>query len=265
MREYKEKESAAGVKILLIIVFAALLMNGTAFAALTAAANKYRIKIDFFYHGSSLSVSGVSDLGADLIIKIASPDGHQALRKKGKIAGFLWMNVGELKFDHMPSMYSLHSTKKVGDILSLEDRDKYVIGLEPLGKKTVIEPVANEAEKTKWFNEFVRFKEDSKLYSESNGDISVKANGKEQVYYALVQWPFQATPGEYIISVYEVKDKKVVDTAEAKVVVEQVGVVKSFAAMAKNNAALYGTISILVALVAGFGVGLIFRKGGGAH
>jgi hypothetical protein len=35
--------------------------------------------------------------------------------------------------------------------------------------------------------------------------------------------------------------------------------------MAKKNGALYGVISILSALGAGFGVGLIFRKGGGAH
>jgi hypothetical protein len=42
-------------------------------------------------------------------------------------------------------------------------------------------------------------------------------------------------------------------------------VVKSLADMAKNNAALYGLISIAVALGAGFGVGMVFRKSGGAH
>jgi hypothetical protein len=46
---------------------------------------------------------------------------------------------------------------------------------------------------------------------------------------------------------------------------EQAGIVKSLAGMAKNNAAVYGVLSILAALGAGFGVGLIFRKGGGAH
>jgi hypothetical protein len=35
--------------------------------------------------------------------------------------------------------------------------------------------------------------------------------------------------------------------------------------MAKNNAAVYGILSILAALGAGIGVGLVFRKGGGAH
>jgi hypothetical protein len=65
--------------------------------------------------------------------------------------------------------------------------------------------------------------------------------------------------------VYAVKDNKVVERAESKVFVEQVGIVKSFARMAKDSAAAYGLISILAALGAGFGVGMVFRKGGGAH
>ena len=55
------------------------------------------------------------------------------------------------------------------------------------------------------------------------------------------------------------------DKAEAKVLVEQVGTVKTLADMAKKNGAVYGVFSILAALISGFGVGLIFRKGGGAH
>jgi hypothetical protein len=47
--------------------------------------------------------------------------------------------------------------------------------------------------------------------------------------------------------------------------VEQVGVVKALASMARDSAALYGIVSIAIALGAGFGVGLIAKKGGGAH
>src|SRR5208283_5942200 len=139
----------------LITACAALifLMNGTASAALTITANHDHIKIDFFYHGSTVSIRGVSDPGADLIIKITAPDGHQSLRQKGKVAGLLWMNVGALKFDHVPSLYSLHSTKKISEILSSEERDKYLIGYESMGRQAEIQPVANEADKQKWFNE----------------------------------------------------------------------------------------------------------------
>ena len=242
-----------------------LLMSGPASAALTVTPNHDHIDIDFFYHGSTVSIEGVSDTGTDLVMKIAASAGHQSLRKKGKVAGLLWMNVGELKFDHVPSLYSLHSTKKISDILSEGERDKYLIGYGSLGKQTVIQPVANEADKTKWFDEFVKFKEASKLYAETEGDISLSVSSGEQHYHVLIPWPYQAAPGDYIVTVYAVKDKKVVGTAETKVLVEQVGLVKSLAVMAKNSAALYGIISILAALVAGFGVGLIFRKGGGSH
>jgi hypothetical protein len=56
-----------------------------------------------------------------------------------------------------------------------------------------------------------------------------------------------------------------VEQAEAKVNVEQIGLVKTLATMAKNSAAFYGILSIGIALGAGFGVGLVFRKGGGSH
>ena len=41
--------------------------------------------------------------------------------------------------------------------------------------------------------------------------------------------------------------------------------VKTLATMAKDSAAIYGFLSIGIALSAGFGVGMIFRKGGGSH
>jgi hypothetical protein len=62
-----------------------------------------------------------------------------------------------------------------------------------------------------------------------------------------------------------VKDGKVVEQAESHVKVEQVGMVKTLATMARDSAVFYGFLSVGIALGAGFGVGMIFRKGGGAH
>ena len=234
-------------------------------AKLTAKANHDHIKIDFFYHGSSVSVRGISDPATDLIVKITSPEADQALRKKGKVAGLLWMNVGSVTFKHIPSLYFLNSTKKIEDILSKEEMDKHGIGYQALALHTEMHPVADENEKAKWFGEFVKYKENSHLYSSVPGNVSVTEKDGKQDYYVLMDWPYQAHPGDYLVTVYAVKDNKVVEKAETKVLVEQVGIVKTLSAMAKNNGALYGIISIVAALGAGFGVGLIFRKGGGAH
>ena len=245
--------------------FGLFMPQDEAFAELTMDANHSHIKIDFFYHGSTMSVRGTVDPGVDLIIKLTSPDGHEVLKQKGKIAGLLWMNVGSLNAEHVPGIYFLHSTKKIEDILSAEDMERYVIGYPALAKHIQMSPVANEEEKTKWVNEFMRFKEDSRLYSTSTGKISLTEKDGKGNYYILTEWPYQVPPGTYTVTAYAVKDRRVVETAQSSITVEQVGVVKSLANMAKNNGALYGIISIVAALGAGFGVGLIFRKGGGAH
>jgi len=252
-------------KILALMAFAFVMVGGTASAKLTATANHDHITIDFFYHGSSVSVRGVSDPGTDLVIKITSPEGHESLRQKGKVAGLLWMNVGKLTFEHVPSLYFLHSTKNLTEILNNEELNKYVLGYPALETHAEVSPVSGDAEKNRWFGEFVKMKEASKVYSTSSGKISTTTKDGEQEYYVLMDWPYQASPGEYTVTVYAVKDNKVVEQAESKVSVEQVGVIKSFARMAKESAATYGIISILAALGAGFGVGLVFRKGGGAH
>jgi len=259
------KVQGSRFKVFVYLLFAMLLTAGTSSATLTAKANHDRITVDFFYHGSTVSVRGVSDPGTDLIVKIASPEGEQTLRQKGKVGGLLWMNVGKLTFERIPSLYFLESTKNLTDMLSEEEINKYVLGYSALEKHCEITPATNLAEKEKWFDQFVSFKTASKLYASSSGKITTTREGDNQQYYILLDWPYQASPGEYTVSVYAVKNNKVVEQAETKVSVEQVGIVKSLATMAKSNAAVYGIISVLAALGAGFGVGLIFRKGGGAH
>jgi uncharacterized protein (TIGR02186 family) len=257
-------------KVMAILVFALCILpvalSNNAYAMLTAKANHDKITIDFFYHGSTVSVRGISEPGTDLVIKITSPEGHQVLKQKGKVGGALWMNVGMLKFEQTPNFYEVFSTKKVEDILSQEEREKYVIGYPALAKHVDITPVANEEEKAKWFGEFVKFKEASKVYVTSSGKIetTLNADGKQE-YSVLTDWPYQAQPGDYLVSVYAVKDNKVIEQAQAKVNVEQVGIVKMLATMAKSKPAIYGFLSIGIALAAGFGVSMVFKKGGGAH
>lgn len=248
------------------LTFAALMfLGGQAEANLNMKANHDHIEVDFFYHGSTVTVSGEADTGTDLVVKIASPDGHQQLKKKGKAGGFLWMNVGDLELAHTPNLYFLNSTRELGDMLDQEEMNRYVLGYSSLMDHAEMDPVDNKGEQEKWFDEFIKFKENSQLYSVSTGDINVSEENGRQRFRILFDWPYQALPGDYTATVYAVKDNKVVEKAEHPILVEQVGVAKSLFNMANNNGALYGIVSIIVALSAGFGVGIIFGKEGGAH
>ncbi|MGQ9820123.1 MAG: TIGR02186 family protein [Candidatus Kapaibacteriales bacterium] len=212
-----------------------------------------------------MSVKGVYDPVANLIIKLTSPYRHEILKCKCKVGGILWMNMGTLEIKNVPGVYFLYSTKKIEDILSAEEAQRHVIGYPALQNYVEINPVADDAEKAKWFKEFVKFKEHSRLYSTSTGKISLTQKDGKGNYYIKIEWPYQVPPGKYDVTVYAVKNEKVSETAQSSIIVEQVGVVKTLADMAKNNGAIYGIISIVVAIVVGFGVGMIFRKRGGAH
>jgi len=249
------------------VLTAALLFCGAGQAAaeISLIANHDHITIDFFYHGSSVSARGLTEPGTDVIIKIAGPDGKETLKEKGKTAGVLWMNVGTLHFEKTPDLYEVYSTRPIEQILTPEEADREVLGYPALSKHLVLEPVASAADRQKWVGEFIRFKENSKLYGGSTGAIAIEPKDGKQAYYIKTEWPFQAPPGDYTVTAYAVRDGKVIEKIVKPVDVKQVGIVQTLAKMAKNNGALYGLLSIAMALSAGFGVGLIFRKGGGAH
>jgi len=254
-----------GLLLIFFFFFALLIFPQASRAALTVKANHDHIKIDFLYHGSTVSVTGASDPGRDIVVKITSPDGHEALKQKGKMAGLLWMNLGTIEFEHVPGLYLLSSTRKIPDLLGTDEIKRLALGYDALAEQARISPAATPGEKAKWFAEFIKYKEHGEVYGDSERKVAVSPEGGRQDYSVTFDWPYQASPGVYTVSVYAVGDGKVLEQAETQVLVEQVGIVKRLSGMARENPALYGFISIISALAAGFGVGMIFRKGGGSH
>ena len=236
-----------------------------ALAELTARANHDHITIDTFYHGSSVSVRGECDPRTDVVIKITSPEKSSTLKQKGKVGGLLWMNTAELEFENTPALYFVRSAEKIDEILDEQEADKHVLGYKALEHHISIGNIQDESKKNEWFQEFVKFNETNHVYRQDNEKIEYTGIRNKRTYYTLFDWPYEAQPGEYSVEVYAVRDGKVIETAHSSVLVEQAGTVKFLASTARNRSALYGTISIVVALVSGFGTGIVIKSRGGAH
>ena len=80
-----------------------------------------------------------------------------------------------------------------------------------------------------------------------------------------LNWPYQAAPGTYNIDALTVRNGAVVDRTETSLTVARAGMVAQLSNLAFNHAAVYGIIAIVVAMLSGFAVGALFKKGGGAH
>ncbi|MCL4473988.1 MAG: TIGR02186 family protein [Actinobacteria bacterium] len=254
------------VVLLIAVLSGFAVLTPSAWAALTLKANHDDIQINLGYHGSTVSVAGISDPSVDLIMKItpASGNAQEKMMRKEREAGILWMNVEQLTLDNVPELYLIKSTKPVADLLDPATLKTEGIGYDAVQSSLRITPTPSPEQREKLLGDFIKYKQSLNVYSQSVGDVEMEPDPAGESYYTVFDWPYQAPPDDYMVTVYAVKDGKIQDKAESPVKVEETGTIKALDDMARNNAALYGTAAIGVALTAGFGVGLVF-KGGGSH
>lgn len=257
------------IKTMVLVALTALIgmavIAPSAMAELTTNVNHDLIEIRLNYNGSTVSVKGEADAGSNLVIKISGAEKEEKLKSKDKVGGLFWMNTDEHVFTEVPELYFLKSTADPAQILSEDQLLANNIGYKAVAANGKIEPEVPPAEKAVLFEEFFKYKEDQNLYNQSVEGIETSPSGAVQSFDTVFDWPYQAKPGIYEVTVYSVKDGQITGTSKGEVRVEETGVVKTLSDMSKNNGGLYGLLAIGVAVIAGFGVGIVFRKGGGAH
>lgn len=232
--------------------------------SITAEVVPDNISINSFYHGSTVVVKGEAAADEDVIIKISREAGKSHLRMKGKRGGLLWMNVGELEFSPVSDTYLIYSTGDI-NMLNADQQDEYAIGYGALKRLVEVSPVQDEKEKEKWVDEFIRFKENDRIYGLHPGTVDAVVKDGNKEYSITIDWPYQAQPKMYTVSAYAVKDGVVRSHKDVSLTVETVGALKYISDKATNSASAYGIVSILIAIAAGFIVSVIFKGGGGSH
>jgi len=233
--------------------------------ALTCSVTPDNIPITLSYHGAQLTITGQSASTDDLIVTITSEPADTALKYKEKVGGLVWMKKGSLEFKDAPRVYLLHSTADLSRILGAAELNQHLLGFDALrGHIRIEDSQGNEAD-GKWFDEYLKFKKQEKVYDAQEGTI-VRQHGVEgNTYQVEVSWPYQAPPGTYKVEVFAARDGKVVDRAATQFEVKSTGITSILSKMAFDQAGLYGIMAVVIALIAGLAVGAIFKKGGGSH
>ena len=242
-----------------------LAFTAPAARAITCEVSPTEIPITISYHGAKLTITGQTDPKDDLILKISTEPHDTAMKYYGKAGGLIWMKKGGLEFKGVPGVYLVNTTKDLNLILSEQERSRYQLGYDAMAKATKIEDDKGLPAERKWFDEFTRFKEKEMIYKIEQGTITRQHGEKGNTFEIVVNWPYQAPPGIYNVDLLAVNNGKVVDKAATTFEVKRVGIIAALSKMAVDQAALYGIMSVLVALAAGSAVGAIFKKGGGSH
>ncbi len=219
------------------------------------------INISAFYNGSSVKLSGTIPAKAEAFIRLSGLNREIHLKKKGKVAGLLWMNTGSFIFKNVPDTYMILTSKGLKNEI---DSPHSSLGFAALEKQITIEPP--DKDKDFLFKEFVKLQRKNHVYFSNDNAVQYAADHNGQrTFTSVITIPPKMKPGTYTIEVFALENGTVVGTATKSLTIKKIGFPKQVENLAFNHSLLYGIIAVLIALVAGLIIGVLFKGKGGAH
>lgn len=216
-----------------------------------------KIEVNSFYHGTRLRVEGTAPSRCEVVVVISGEETEHSLNRKGKV-GPLWMTVGTLTIKGAPEVYYLLTSANNREVPALpEILTTHGMGYDAMRKGVVIEGDDSDFEAA--FDEFVRLKVSMGLYQVSLGAISLESGEQDTSRFALtVPIPPMIPPGNYDVRLYCFDERQLASNTSRAFSVKKVGLPLRLSELAFEHAAMYGIISIIIAMAAGLLMGLLF-------
>lgn len=226
------------------------------------------IVIGTFFNGTRLAVSGKVGVENGVAVVVSGHQEELTLKQKGKVLGFLWMNLEDVEFKKVPKLYILYSSMEgiESDGTDRNILEKLGIGFEYLKKEMEIE--APKAEWDALAEEFLKLKQNQGLYAFHPGEIRFEQRNETEKFFTASIWiPPQIPAGDYQIRVIEIHNGHTVDNLKNQLSVKEEGIPLMLSSLAFNHSLLYGFFAVLIAVGAGLAMDFFFGsgKGGGAH
>lgn len=224
---------------------------------LAVATSIEQVDVTIRYKGQEVQLFGEVQPGADVLIQVISPLETMKVQRKDRVLGFLWMNVKQAEISHVPGSYQVISSTPLDSlspkIQQLTQIDRNYRFVREMAR---VNPTDEDA--TFFVEGYIKAKEEQKLYTHRENAVDII---KGRLFRTEFQLPSRAPIGEYRLEISTVKEDRLVGHGTATLRVEQIGVQQWVTHMAKHHGGLYGLGAVAIALLAGFGVGLIFKGG----
>jgi uncharacterized protein (TIGR02186 family) len=232
------------------------------FARVIAALNQNRIAITAGFDGSEIFVYGAiarerlsdaapGDLG--VLVTIVGPSAPVIVRRKERTLG-IWINRESATVSAAPSFYAVATTGPFYETISYTDDLRYDVSLDR-GLRFVgaTEQISN---RDAFLEAVVRLRRADGLYILNPGGVDVIGNTLFRTSFTL---PANIVEGVYRARVLLTRERDVIDVFETEIDVAKAGIERAVFDLAQQQPLIYGLLSILVALLSGYGASEFFR------
>jgi uncharacterized protein (TIGR02186 family) len=221
---------------------------------LVADLTSHLIAITTGFSGASVVLFGATDGHGDVVVVVRGPSREINVRHKSRIAG-IWINTQQVTFGNVPSFYALAASRPLDEIVLPATAGLYRLGISNLKiePKTLATPQVIDA----FTAALIRNQQNAALFPASVGKVNFLG---ERLFRTTIVFPSNVPVGTYLVEVFLIRGKDVVSGQTTPLVVSKVGIDAAVFEFASRQAALYGAIAVLTAMVAGWLASLPFRR-----
>lgn len=188
----------------------------------------------------------------EVIATVQGPSGPLTVRRKERRFG-IWMNTDAVTISRAPSFYAIASSVPLSEALSETENLRHQVTI-PSAIRAV--GIAAEAEDAPVFlDALIRLRREQNDYVLKDDSVKLL---ESTLFRADVALPANLTEGEYKVRLFITRDGAVIDSHEEIITVNKDGLERWIYNLAHEQPLLYGILSLVLAVVAGWGASAAF-------
>ncbi len=246
----------------LILLLALCLPSVAQAQKVVADLSQRNVEITANFDGSDILIYGAikggpedADFGPlDVIIAIKGPNDAVTVRKKSRRFG-IWVNTDAVKVARAPSFYAVASTGPLDEVLSTQEDIRFQVSMERA--IYAVGDAEHDAEGTRAFTDaLIRLRSKNNLYQQLDGSIRLF---DQALFSTTIDLPANLVEGVYPMRIFLTRDGQVVSRLATFIDVRKVGLERWIYDLAHEKPLIYGILSLIIAISAGWLASAVFR------
>ena len=229
--------------------------------AVVSGLSQNRVAITANFDGSEILLFGAVKREAPapetgplaVIVTVAGPSEHIVVRRKAKRFG-IWVNTDAVEIDDAPTFYVVATSAPLDQVLDSREDSRYKISI-PNAIRSVAASLAI-GDSPLFRDALIRIRTDKGMYQLNENTVQLD---EETLFRTSIALPANLTEGDYTARIYLTRDGQVIDVHETAIDVRKVGLERFLFNLAHEKPLIYGIMSLVIAIAAGWGASAVFR------
>jgi uncharacterized protein (TIGR02186 family) len=235
-------------------------------ADLPAAVAEEQITVSSDYRGSYVTVFGVNPDRrgrGDIVVVVRGPQNSATVMRKRRVLG-LWINGDPVRFSDAQSFFAVLSNRPLRSIAAPQQIWRHQ--LDPAATARLDSAVPYGGDPSAYRAALVRLRRAQGLYQEYAGRPLQDQRGGLTMYRgglfrAVVRLPANAPIAQYHADAYVFRNGRLISSQRnIPISISRVGIERRIHNLAVNASVLYGIVTVMLALTAGWLAAVFFRR-----